>query len=67
VPWTPKSFAKKHNQKLRGEAASKASAQANAMIKAGVNEGTAIATASKAGNRIQRKSKMYSHPSSAKM
>lgn len=47
MPWTGSSFAKKHNHSLKGRAASKAAAQATAMIKAGVPEGEAIATANK--------------------
>lgn len=55
MPWTAKSFAAKHNKKLSGEAASKAAAQATAMVKAGVPEGEAIATANKTGDRIKHK------------
>ena len=66
MPWTPKSYATKHNKKLSGEAASTAAAQATAMVKKGVPEGIAIATANKTGNRIRRKS-LYNHPSSGKM
>ena len=47
MPWTPKSFREKHNKKLSDAQAKKASSQANAMIKAGVDEGVAIATANK--------------------
>jgi uncharacterized protein YdaT len=55
MPWTAGSFAKKHNKKLHGEGASKAAAQATAMVKKGVPEGIAIATANKTGARTQRK------------
>ena len=55
MPWSPKSFASRHNKKLKGGAASKAASMANAMIKRGVPEGTAIATANKAGNRLMGK------------
>lgn len=51
MPWTAKSFAEKHNKKLHGAAATKAAAQATAMVKAGVPEGEAIATANKTGDR----------------
>ena len=54
MPWGPKGFAAKHNKKLHGEAATKAAAQATAMVKAGVPEGEAIATANKTGNRRMR-------------
>jgi uncharacterized protein YdaT len=47
MPWTGKQFAAKHNHKLSGAAASEAAAQATAMIKHGVPEGEAIATANK--------------------
>ena len=59
MPWSAKSFAAKHNTKLHGEAASKAAAQATAMVRDGVPEGIAIATANKTGNHIARKSKLY--------
>ncbi len=47
MPWTGKEFADKHNHKLKGAKAEKAAAQATAMVKAGVPEGEAIATANK--------------------
>ena len=53
MPWDAKSFASKHNHKLKGAAASKAASQASAMVRAGVPEGEAIATANKTGNRMQ--------------
>jgi uncharacterized protein YdaT len=69
MPWGAKDFADKHNKKLKGKAASKAAEQATAMVKAGVPEGIAIATANKTGDRIQakkRKSPLYDHPRSPK-
>lgn len=45
MPWTAKSFAKKHNHKLKGKAATKAAKIATAMVERGVPEGEAIATA----------------------
>lgn len=54
MPWDAKSFRSKHNKKLSGAAASKAAAQATAMVKAGVPEGEAIATANKLGDRLMR-------------
>lgn len=54
MPWSGKSFAKKHNHKLHGKAADKAAEQATAMVKAGVPEGTAIATANKHANKVKR-------------
>ena len=47
MPWTGKEFAEKHDKKLKGKKAEKAAAQATAMVKAGVPEGEAIATANK--------------------
>jgi hypothetical protein len=41
MPWTGSQFASKHNHRLKGRAASKAAAQATAMVKAGVPEGEA--------------------------
>lgn len=61
MPWTGKSFAQKHNHKLKGKAAEKAATQATAMVNAGVPEGEAIATANKhAGKtRDQKINSMY--------
>jgi uncharacterized protein YdaT len=55
VPWDAESYRRKHNHKLKGEAAKKAAEQATAMVKAGVPEGVAIATANKTGDRILRR------------
>lgn len=55
MPWgSGKEFAAAHNKKLKGAAAEKAKDQANAMIREGVPEGEAIATANKTGNRKMR-------------
>lgn len=59
MPWGPKDFASRHNKKLHGEAASKAAEQATAMVKAGVDEGTAIAVANKTGDRIEKRGLAY--------
>ena len=60
MPWTGKQFASRHNKALKGKAADKAAAQANAMLKAGVPEGEAIATANKHANKAKpRKAKWY--------
>lgn len=56
MPWPHGSeFAAKHNKKLKGAAAQKAADQATAMVKAGVPEGEAIATANKTGNKMMKK------------
>lgn len=56
MPWTSASFAARHNKKLAGTpAAASAAKQANAMIREGVPEGTAIATANKRANRMRSK------------
>lgn len=57
MPWTPAEFTARHNKKLSGKAAKTAAAQATAMVKKGVPEGIAIATANKTGDRVQRKSR----------
>ena len=55
MPWlSGKGFAKRHNKKLKGAAAQKAADQATAMVRKGVPEGIAIATANKTGNRRMR-------------
>lgn len=54
MPWkTGAEFAGRHNKKLKGAAANKAKDMANAMIREGVPEGEAIATANKHGNKMQ--------------
>lgn len=55
MPWSAKTFASRHNHKLHGEAASRAAAQANALLRRGVPEGEAIAIANKTGNRLRSK------------
>lgn len=56
MPWdSGKAFAERHNKKLKGAAATKAAHMANAMIREGTDEGIAIATASKYGNKMARK------------
>lgn len=57
MPWDAKSFAAKHNHKLAGNpgVAKKAAAQASAMVREGVPEGTAIATANKRANRLMKR------------
>ena len=57
MPWSPTSFKKKHNKSLTGSEAGEASRQANAMLKAGVPEGVAIATANKHVNQMRAKAK----------
>jgi uncharacterized protein YdaT len=65
MPWTAASFKSKHNGKLKGAAASKAAEMATAMVRSGVPEGVAIATANKHGDKMMRKkSPLHSHPRS---
>jgi len=45
----------RHNHKLNGAAASKAASMANAMLRSGVPEGVAIATANKRAPTAARK------------
>lgn len=54
MPWTPSEFAKKHNKKLKGKAASGAARQANVLLRGGMPEGEAIAIANKHGNKVAR-------------
>jgi hypothetical protein len=54
MPWTGESFASSHNHKLTGSAASKAASMATAMVREGVPEGIAIATANKHGDKMLR-------------
>jgi uncharacterized protein YdaT len=56
LPWTARSF-KKHNHGLSGAPLKKAAAQATAMVKAGVPEGEAIATANKHAKDKPKKSR----------
>lgn len=63
MPWkSGNEFATRHNKKLKGAAASKAASQANAMLKAGVPEGIAIATANKTGNKMQSRGDRWYGP-----
>ena len=64
MPWDAKSFKEKHNKKLKGAAASKAAEQASAMVREGVPENVAIATANKTGDRMMKRKKLYTHPRS---
>ena len=57
MPWTGKTFAAKHNHKLKGAAATKAAHIATAMVKSGAPEGMAIATANARAEGKPRKSR----------
>ena len=60
-------FAEKHNKKLKRESAQKAADQATAMVKEGVPEGIAIATANKTGDKmLSRNQRMKKHMYSRK-
>lgn len=60
MPWSAKGFRSRHNKKLDPAAAKKASRQANAMIRSGVPEGIAIATANKTGDKdMARRKALY--------
>jgi uncharacterized protein YdaT len=67
MPWDAKSFAKGHNKKLKGEAATKAAKQATALVNKGMDEGEAIAIANKTGDRVMKKkrSPLHDHPRSS--
>ena len=60
MPWTGKTFASKHNKKLKGAEAAKVAKQATAMVNAGVPEGEAIATANKTALRDKIKKRYKS-------
>jgi len=51
MPWTARSFASKHNKKLKGKRATKAAKQANAILRETGDEGMAIAVANKNAKR----------------
>lgn len=55
MPWDAAAFRQKHNKKLHGQAASTAAKMATAMVKEGVPEGVAIATANKYGDKMMGK------------
>jgi uncharacterized protein YdaT len=57
MPWTASSFRSKHNKNLTGKQAAKAAKQATAMVKAGVDEGIAIAVANKHAHDKPKKSR----------
>jgi uncharacterized protein YdaT len=57
MPWTAKEFKDKHNHKLTTAQAGKAAKQATAMLKSGVSEGIAIATANKYAKKGSKKGK----------
>lgn len=47
MPWTGEEFRMKHNKKLSAGKARKAASIASAMVRGGVDDGVAIATANK--------------------
>ncbi len=53
MPWTGSEFASRHNKKLKGKAAGAAARQAYAMLRSGVPEGIAIATANKRAAKVK--------------
>lgn len=57
MPWSAKSFKARHNKKLSTGEAAKAASMANAMLKSGVPEGEAIATANKRAGKAARAAK----------
>lgn len=52
MPWGANEFAERHNKKLHGASAAKAASMATAMVREGVPEGIAIATANKHGDKM---------------
>lgn len=57
MPFSAKSFKARHNHKLSEAAAGKAASIANAMMKRGIPEGEAIATANKRAGKAARRVK----------
>ncbi len=55
MPWDGPSFAARHNHSLSKGEASSAARQATAMVKAGVPDGIAIATANKRINKLRKR------------
>ena len=55
MPWSGKSFKSKHNHSLPPKVANKAAKQANAMLRSGVDEGIAIATANKHAKQLTKR------------
>lgn len=55
MPWSGKSFKAKHNHGLSPKQAKAAAKQATAMVKSGVDEGVAIATANKHAEELTRR------------
>lgn len=51
MPWDGPEFSEKHNHKLHGTIANHVAHMANAMLRSGVPEGEAIATANKYGDK----------------
>lgn len=56
MPWTPDSFATKHNKKLKGSAATKAAHVATDLVNKGEDEGKAIRIANAIGDKAMSKS-----------
>jgi len=53
MPWTGKSFAQKHNKSLSGAQADKAAQIANAVLKSGKDEASAIRIANATIRRVK--------------
>lgn len=54
MPWSASSFKSKHNHSLNKEQSGKAASMANAMLRNGVPEGEAIATANKNAKKLHK-------------
>lgn len=57
MPWDAKSFASRHNHKLKGKAARGAAEAATKALASGKSEGAAVRIGNAVGNRIMRKRK----------
>lgn len=61
MPWTPEQFKSRHAKSLTNSQAKKAAAMANAMLRNGVPEGEAIATAIKNAKKTPHESLYPDH------
>jgi hypothetical protein len=57
MPWDAKSFASRHNHKLKGKAARGAAEAATKALASGKSEGAAVRIGNYVGSRIMRKRK----------
>ena len=59
MPWSAQTFCSRHNKKLSDVQAEHAARMANAMLRRGVSEDIAIATANKRAGRLETAQSNY--------